>query len=369
MLGAPSIPLPLHAPRLELHAGRGESLVREPDPPPFPRREVRAPRLFDRIRETMRLRRLSRRTERAYLGWIRRYVQFHGKRHPSALGPDHMTAFLSALACEERLSASTQNQALCALLFLYRNVLGVDLPWLEGVARAKTARRLPVVLSRDEVARVLAAMRGTPRLMATLLYGSGLRLLECACLRMKDVDFARDQILVRAGKGDKDRAALLPAASRTALREQQDRVRAVHEQDLAGGADFVELPFGLDRKYPGAPRSLAWQWLFPATRTYLHEETGQLRRHHLHESVLQRAVKDAVRDAGIAKHASCHTFRHSFATHLLEDGYDIRTVQELLGHKDLTTTMIYTHVLGRGVSGVRSPIDRLNAPGHEGRPR
>jgi len=362
MPGAAAFPLRCDEPRLALLRG---GLVREPDPVPYLPDGARAPRLVDRIREAMRLKRYSRRTEKAYLGWIRRYVLFHGKRHPSSLGAEHMTAFLSRLATEEHVGASTQNQALCALLFLYRDVLGIDLPWLDGIARAKTPQRLPVVLSRGEVARVLRAMRGTPRLMATLLYGSGLRLLECARLRVKDLDFERDQILVRAGKGDKDRVTLLPEAARPSLREQQARVRALHEQDLARGAGWVEVPFGLDRKYPDAPRSLAWHWLFPATRTYLHKETGQLRRHHLHESVLQRAVKDAVREAGIAKHASCHTFRHSFATHLLEDGYDIRTVQELLGHKDLSTTMIYTHVLGRGVSGVRSPVDRLGA-GPEG---
>jgi len=341
-------------------------LVREPDPVPYLSREARAPRLADRIRETLRLKRYSRRTERAYLGWIRRYVLFHGRRHPSELGAEHVTDFLSRLATHERVSASTQNQALCALLFLYRDVLAVDLPWLDGIARAKVARRLPVVLSRDEVARVLRAMRGTPRLMATLLYGSGLRLLECARLRVKDLDFEREQIVVRGGKGDRDRVTLLPATARAALRAQLACVRAMHERDVARGAGWVEVPSGLDRKYPDAPRSLAWQWLFPATRTYVHEETGQVRRHHLHESVLQRAVKQALRVVGIAKHASCHTFRHSFATHLLEDGYDIRTVQELLGHKDVSTTMIYTHVLGRGVSGVRSPVDRLDATAGEG---
>jgi integron integrase len=335
-------------------------LVREPDAEPFEPERARAPTLAGRVREAMRLRRLSRRTEKAYMGWIRRFVLRHGKRHPSELGPEHVRDFLSGLASDARVSASTQNQALCALLFLYRDVLGTELPWLEGVARARTPRRLPVVLSRDEVAGVLGAMRGTPRLMATLLYGSGLRLLECCRLRLKDVDFAREQILVRAGKGDRDRRALLPVAARASLREQADRVRDLHAHDVAEGAGFVELPYGLDRKYPDAPRSLPWQWLFPATRTYRHEETGQARRHHLHESVLQRAVKDAVRATGIAKPASCHTFRHSFATHLLEDGYDIRTVQELLGHRDLSTTMVYTHVLGRGVSGVRSPADRLD---------
>jgi len=350
-------------------AGRGVGVagarfVREPDPPHY---SASPPRLVDRILEAARLRRFSRRTEKAYLGWIRRFVVFHGKRHPAALGPEEVTAFLSHLATEGGVSASTQNQALCALLFLYREVLGVDLPWLHGLARAKTPRRLPVVLSRAEVARVLDEMRGTPRLMATLLYGSGLRLLECARLRVKDVDLAREQLVVRGGKGDTDRVALLPVAAREPLRAQLARVGELHARDRAIGAGWVELPHGLDRKYPEAGRSRAWQWLFPATRTYRHAESGRVRRHHLHESVLQRAVKDAMRAARIEKHASCHTFRHSFATHLLEDGYDIRTVQELLGHRDLSTTMIYTHVLGRGVGGVRSPVDRLPGRGTEGR--
>jgi len=333
----------------------GASAVCEPDAAPFG-----APRLIDRIRETMRVKRYSRRTEDAYLGWIRRYFVFHSKRHPSEIGAEHVTGFLTNLATDGRVSASTQNQALCALIFLYRDVLRMELPWLDEIARAKTTRRLPVVLSREEVAQVLDAMRGTPRLMATLLYGSGLRLLECARLRVKDVDFARDQIVVRCGKGDHDRMALLPRAARAALREQAAFAGALHREDLARGAGWVEVPFGLDRKYPDAPRGLAWQWLFPATRTHVHEESGRVRRHHLHESVLQRAVKDALRSVGVTKNASCHTLRHSFATHLLEDGYDIRTVQELLGHRDVSTTMIYTHVLGHGVSGVRSPADRLH---------
>jgi len=256
------------------------------------------------------------------------------------------------------VSASTQNQALAALLFLYGPVLGVELPWLDGLVRAVRPERLPVVLSRDEGRAVLLA-RGTSRLMAVLLYGAGLRLLECARLRVKDLDFAANQIVVRSGKGDRDRVTILPAVVRPALERQLARVRAQHERDRRAGAGWVELPHALARKYPNAGREWAWQWVFPATRTYTERTTGQRRRHHLHETVVQRAVHRAVREAGLTKPASCHTFRHSFATHLLEDGYDIRTVQKLLGHRDVRTTMIYTHVLNRGPAGVHSPLDGL----------
>src|SRR5437016_9247069 len=319
---------------------------------------ARKPRLLDRVREALRLRHYSRRTERAYLGWIRRYIVFHAKRHPAEMGAAEVSRFLSSLAVEGRVSASTQNQALAALLFLYGPVLGVELPWLDGLVRAVRPERLPVVLSRDEGRAVLLA-RGTSRLMAVLLYGAGLRLLECARLRVKDLDFAANQIVVRSGKGNRDRVTILPAIVRPALERQLARVRAQHERDLRAGAGWVELPHALARKYPNAGREWAWQWVFPATRIYVDQETGQRRRHHLHESVLQRAVKDAARRAGIAKRATCHTFRHSFATHLLEDNHDIRTVQELLGHRDVSTTMIYTHVLNRGPGGVRSPADRM----------
>jgi integron integrase len=307
----------------------------------------------------MRLRHLSPRTEEAYLSWMRRYHEFNRRQDPALFGAERVTEFLSLLATEQNVSASTQNQALSALLFLYREVLGLELPWLDEVVRAKRPQRLPVVLSRDEVAAVIHEMVGVPRLMAALLYGSGLRLLECCRLRVKDLDFQRSQLLVREGKGDKDRSTLLPATLHQALRAQVDAVRVQHQADLAKGAGWVELPHALQRKLPGEGRSWPWQWVFPATRTYVHEETGQLRRHHLHETVVQRAVKDAVRASGIAKRATCHTFRHSFATHLLEDGTDIRTLQELLGHADVSTTMIYTHVLDRGPMGVRSPLDRM----------
>jgi integron integrase len=305
------------------------------------------PRLLDRVRAALRARHGSLRTEKAYVGWIRRYILFHDKRHPAEMGAAEITRFLSVLALERNVAASTQNQALSALLFLYRDVLEQDLPWLDQIVRAKRPARIPVILSRAEVHAVLGALDGPVRLVALLLYGAGLRLLEALRLRVKDIDFARNQIAVRGGKGDRDRVTMLPAAV---------------SRDLRAGAGWVELPWALARKYPAAGREWGWQWVFPATRTYRHRETGQRRRHHLHESVLQRAVKTAVRSTGITKHASCHTFRHSFATHLLEDGADIRTVQELLGHRDLTTTMIYTHVLNRGPAGVRSPADRLLSP-------
>jgi len=316
-------------------------------------------RLVDRVRAALRLRHLSRRTEKTYLGWMRRYVRFHGGRHPAAMGAEEVTGFLSSLATERGVAASTQNQALAALLFLYRDVLGVELPWLDGLVHAKRPRRVPTVMARDEVAALLAALDGTPRLMAGLLYGSGLRLLECCHLRVKDLDFGRQQLVVRQGKGDQDRFTMLPTALERPLRDQLTRGRAQHQRDLAAGAGWVELPGALAGKFPHAGREWPWQWVFPATRTYLHRESGERRRHHLHETVLQSAVKQACDRALPHKRVTCHTFRHSFATHLLEDGHDIRTAQELLGHKDVATTMIYTHVLNRGPAGVRSPMDRL----------
>jgi len=320
------------------------------------------PRLLDQVREAIRTRHYSRRTEESYVAWIRRFIIFHGKRHPKEMGEAEIAAFLSGLAVESKVSASTQNQALCAILFLYREVLKLDLCRLEDVVRAKISRRLPVVLTRDEVGIVLEQLCGTVRLMTTLLYGSGLRLLECARLRIKDVDFGSNQITVRAGKGNKDRVTLLPATVKDELAGHIERVRKQHQKDVEAGAGWVELPAALARKYPNAGREWAWQWVFPATRIYVEPRTGERRRHHLHESVLQRAVKEAIRRAGIAKPASCHTFRHSFATHVLEAGYDIRTVQELLGHSDVSTTMIYTHVLNRGPAAVRSPLDQLISP-------
>jgi len=332
------------------------ALVVAEQPPAY---EPGQPRLLERVRTAIRTRHLSRRTEEAYVFWIRRFVLFHGKRHSATLGAEDVTRFLSTLAVERHVSASTQNQALSALLFLYRRVLGVELPWLDGLVRAKRPARVPTVLSRAEVAAVLAHLAGQRWLMVALLYGAGLRLLECLQLRVKDVDFERHEIVVRSGKGDRDRRTMLPAAIRRPLAVHLDFVRTQHAADVARGAGWVELPHALGRKYPNAGRTWAWQWVFPATRTYRHPETAERRRHHFHESALQRTVREAVLAAGITKPAGCHTFRHSFATHLLEDGYDIRTVQELLGHRDVRTTMIYTHVLNRGAMGVRSPVDAV----------
>jgi integron integrase len=336
------------------HTRGARRLVREAGPAEAPK-----PRLLDRVRHAIGTRHYSRRTEKAYVHWIKRYIFFHGKRHPGEMGSAEVAAFLTSLAVQSKVAASTQNQALSALLFLYRNVLGVELPWLDDVVRARRPLHLPVVLTRDEVRAVLQRLDAVPRLMAILLYGAGLRLLECCRLRVKDVDVATNQITIRDGKGHKDRATMLPAAVKADLIAHLERMRRQHEGDLRHGAGWVELPGALLRKYPNAGRDWGWQWVFPATRFYVDRGTGQRRRHHLHESVLQRAVKDAVRGAGIAKPATCHTFRHSFATHLLEESHDIRTVQELLGHRDVSTTMIYTHVLNRGPAGVRSPADRM----------
>jgi integron integrase len=339
--------------------GREPGLPRGPLPVPTSPAPPQKPRLLDRVRQSIRSRHYSPRTEKAYVAWIKRYIFFfHGKRHPDQMGAPEVRAFLSSLATERNVSASTQNQAFSALLYLYRDVLEHELLGLETTVRAKQSVRLPVVLSRDEVAAVLGRLDGVPALMASVAYGGGLRVLECCRLRVKDLDFDRGELLVRAGKGQKDRRTILPASLVPRLRAHLERVWRQHDADLRFGAGAVELPFALAAKYPQAPWQWPWQWVFPATRIYYDSASGQRRRHHLHESVLQRAFAIAVRAAAIAKPATCHSLRHSFATHLLEDGYDIRTIQELLGHADVGTTMIYTHVLNRGGRGVRSPLDR-----------
>lgn len=316
------------------------------------------PRLLDRVRLAVRQRHYSRKTERAYVGWIRRFILFHGKRHPAGMGEEEVSRYLSHLASRGRVSPSTQNQALSAILFLYRRVLKQELAWLEGVQRARKNPRVPVVLTRREVDAILSRTTGTHRLIAAMLYGSGLRLLECLRLRIKDVDLERNELTIRDGKGRKDRRTLIATAVRSDLIAHIERTRIRHQRDLARGAGSVELPHALDRKYSRAAWEWGWQWVFPAARHYTDRQTARRRRHHIHETVVQRAIKDAVTAAGISKRATCHTLRHSFATHLLEDGYDIRTIQELLGHSDVSTTMIYTHVLNRGGRGVRSPMDK-----------
>jgi integron integrase len=321
--------------------------------------EQGSPRLLDQVRELIRIRHYSIRTEQAYLQWIRRFILFHRKRHPLEMGAPEVTAFLSHLAIQRNVAASTQNQALNAILFLYRDVLKSTLPWLQDVQRAKKPQRLPVVLTRDEVRGVLAQMQGTTWLMAALIYGGGLRLLECLRLRIKDIDFEYRQLLIRDAKGQKDRVTLLPQVLVDPLRNHLVRVRALHESDLREGYGCVYLPFALADKYPAAEREWGWQYVFPAKRRSLDPRSGAERRHHAPEDALQRALHQAVRKANVIKPASVHTLRHSFATHLLESGYDIRTVQELLGHADVKTTMIYTHVLNRGGRAVLSPVDGL----------
>ncbi len=315
------------------------------------------PRLLDQVRFRIRRKNYSIRTEKAYVAWIRRFILFHNKSHPANLGANEIESFLTHLAVDRNVAASTQNQAMSALLFLYREVLKMDLPWLADVERAKKPKHIPVVLSREEVKAVLAHLQGLPWLMASLLYGSGLRLMECIRLRVKDVDFGMNQIIVRDGKGKKDRVTILPEKLITPLSEQLDKAKIIHQQDLQRGFGSVYLPFALERKYPNASKSWGWQYVFPSARLSKDPRSDITRRHHVDEKVLQRAMQRAVRQAGIDKPASCHTLRHSFATHLLQAGYDIRTVQELLGHKDVSTTMIYTHVLNRGGRGVVSPLD------------
>jgi len=334
-------------------AGRDASA---PSVPVSPRR-LPEPALLDRLRNEVRKKHYSGRTEDAYADWVGRYLRFHRFRDPLEMGKKEVEQFLSHLAVERDVAASTQNQALSALLFLYRDVLGIRLDWLDGVVRAKRPKLLPVVLTRDEVAAVLKNLSGGNLIAAMLMYGAGLRLLECLTLRVKDIDFGYHQVTVREGKGNKDRVSVLPGAVELRLKLHIEDIRVLFEKDLKEGGGYVRLPKALGRKYSNADRAWGWQWIFPAHRPYMDSETGLRHRHHLDETVLQRAVKEAAALADIKKHATCHTFRHSFATHLLEDGYDIRTIQELLGHRDVSTTMIYTHVLNRGGRCVRSPLD------------
>lgn len=315
--------------------------------------------LLRSLQSNLRLQHLSRRTETAYVYWARRFIRFCGLRHPAELGAEDVRRFLSHLVVERRLSAATQQQALGALLFLYRNVVGRSLEELGPLPRGRVPRSLPAVLTQPEVTSVLGQLRGTPRLVGMLLYGSGLRLTEALMLRVKDLDLERGELTVRRGKGQKDRVTVLPDLVRGPLRAHLEAVKAQHERDLQKGGGWVELPGGLDVKLPRAGASWPWQWVFPARRTYRHPASGRVYRHYLDPSVIQRAMGEAVRASGIGKRASCHTLRHSFATHLLAAGYDIRTLQELLGHRDVSTTMIYTHVLNRGGRGVRSPADAL----------
>ena len=317
-----------------------------------------APRLLDRVRDKIRVKHYSIRTEQVYVDWIRRFILFHGKQHPSELGAPEVEAFLTHLAVKGNVAASTQNQAKSSLLFMYREVLGLELPWLGEIVPAKAPARLPVVLTREEVSAILARLAGTHRLIGCLLYGTGMRIMEGVRLRIKDVEFSRHEIVVRDGKGAKDRVTMLPQRIERSLRKHLRAVKEMHERDLADGHGAVWLPSALARKYPNAARSWGWQYVFPAGALSTDPRSGAVRRHHIGDQAFQRAMQQAVRDANVAKPATPHTLRHSFATHLLDSGYDIRTVQELLGHSDVSTTMIYTHVLNRGGRAVLSPLDR-----------
>jgi len=319
---------------------------------------VQSPKLLDQVRDRIRVKHYSIRTETQYVQWVRRFILFHGKKHPRDMGAPEVEAFLTHLAVDGHVAAATQNQALSALLFLYKEVLGVDLPWLNDVTRAKRPQRMPVVLTRDEVHAVLDRMSGVYGLMARLLYGTGMRLMECVRLRVKDVDFVRGEILIRDGKGAKDRVTMLPQSLVLPLQSHLQQRRALFDDDLQASKASVYMPDALARKYPNSPTEWGWQYIFPSGSYSVDPRSGAERRHHLDEKLLQRAMKKAVQASGMAKLATPHTLRHAFATHLLEAGYDIRTVQELLGHKDVSTTMIYTHVLNKGGRGVTSPLDR-----------
>jgi len=335
-------------------------------PHPAATRGAEAPKLIERMQRAIRVRHYSIRIEEAYLGWVKRFFRFH-RRHPKELEADDLNRFLTHLAVHDHVAASTQRQALSAILFLYREVLKLDPPWIENIVRARQPKRLPTVLSREEVAALMARLEGTLQLIVMLLYGTGMRILECLRLRIQDIDFDLGNITIRNGKGRKDRTTLLPDACRQRLRDHLVHVRELHKKDLADGFGRVHLPEALDRKYPNAAADWRWQYVFPAGSRGTDPRTNTIRRHHLHESVVRKAIYAAVRSCGIAKKVGCHTFRHS-ATHLLISGYDIRTIQELLGHKDVKTTMIYTHVLNNsGGRGIVSPVDSLQTPG-EARP-
>ena len=316
-------------------------------------------KLVDQVHNAIRVKHYSLRTEEAYWHWIKKFILFHNKRHPNEMAEAEVSQFLSYLANDRNVTASTQNQALSALLFLYKVVLKKPLDWIQGVPRAKRPSRLPVVFTRQEMQTILRNLEGTKWLMASLLYGAGLRLTECLRLRVKDIDFGYNQIVVRDGKGAKDRITMLPSSLKEPLKKHLERVKVLHERDLCEGYGRATLPFALDRKYPNAGLEWGWQHVFPSSKRCWDAGSKREVRHHVSEEVLQKAVKSAVFRGAISKPGSCHTFRHSFATHLLEDGYDIRTVQELLGHKDVSTTMIYTHVLNKGGKGVRSPVDSI----------
>lgn len=319
---------------------------------------TQSPKLLDQVRDKLRVKHYAIRTEATYVDWIKRYIYFHDKRHPKNMGAQDVEAFLTHLAVAGKVSASTQNQAKSALLFLYREVLEIQLPWLDNVTQAKAPKKLPVVLTVTEVQSVLSRLSGSHLLIASLLYGGGMRLMEAVRLRVKDVEFARHEIIVREGKGFKDRVTMLPESVSSSLKAHLAKVKTLHEEDLAQDYGEVYLPFALDKKYPNAGREWGWQYIFPSKNLSVDPRSGKTRRHHVDEKGVQRAVKQAVRDAELTKPATPHTLRHSFATHLLQSGYDIRTVQELLGHSDVSTTMIYTHVLNKGGKGVVSPLDR-----------
>lgn len=315
------------------------------------------PRLLDRVRDSIRVRHYSLRTEQTYIQWIRRFILFHNKRHPNDMGEKEIEAFLTYLAVNRKVAASTQNQALSAILFLYQKVLDRKLEWLDNVVRAKRPKRLPVVLSKLETKQLINNIQGVNGLIARLLYGTGMRQMECLRLRVKDIDFHYRQITVRSGKGDKDRVTILPEIMIEPLQSQLQQSKQIHLSDLEKGYGEASLPFALDRKYPNAAREWCWQYVFPSTRRSVDPYTGVIKRHHWYHTNLHRSIRQATHSIGLSKHVTVHTLRHSFATHLLEDGYDIRTVQELLGHKDVKTTQIYTHVLNKGGRGVRSPLD------------